>query len=305
MLSIQYSRLLEEIDDTEHTLQVIKGKKIQIGVGKKIKLNQDYINTVKNVIEEIKNSFSSSKYTIVEDGKLEEKIKLLSLSKDYEMIKYNIAIRTVLDNIVDYHNTDDYLEIISEALFYDKKVIFNIKKKLYDFYGILINKKFEIPDPSHQALQPTSIQGLIPAVYPMLPKLKKATKIVIGGIKKHPKIAIALAATSAIMAIGTGTFKEVRKRITQTSKFKDVAVDDLEYVLLVTGLCISIAPNYMGEVEYHKYFKSKMKYINAIKKRINNELYVKWYEKEKNSEMMILLNRFDEYLIKYTDFIKR
>ena len=40
-------------------------------------------------------------------------------------------------------------------------------------------------------------------------------------------------------------------------------------------------------------------------KKIDKELFVKWYETNDNSKKIMLLNRFDEYLIKHIKFIEK
>ena len=61
----------------------------------------------------------------------------------------------------------------------------------------------------------------------------------------------------------------------------------------------------MDEVEYYKYFQNKMRVINLFKKKIDKELFVKWYEMNDNSKKIMLLNRFDEYIIKHIKFIEK
>lgn len=309
VLSIQYSRLLEEIDDTQGKIEIIKGKKFELSKTKKIEHNENYIKSVNEAISEIKKHFPEERYNFYVEKKLEEKINLLSSQKNFETIKYNIAIRTVLDNVVDYVNTDDYLEVISAMLFNDKNKIREIKKELYKIYGILTNTKSQIPNDS-------GMQGLVgeivpavgdalPAAKPLLPRLKSAAKVVIAGIKKHPKVAISLAAIGAAVGVGGGLITGLRKRRKTVKAFKHIETEDLEYILLVNALCLKVASEYMDEIEYYKYFQNKLRVINSFKKKIDKELFVKWYDKENNSEKIMLLNRFDEYLIKHIKFIQK
>ena len=309
VLSIQYSRLTEEIDDTVTKISVIKDKKIALSKTKKIKENEKHIEKVKEAINDTENNFSESRYNLVQKNLLEEKLNLLSKQKDFETIKYNIAIRTVLDNTVEYKNTDDYLENISKIIFNDETKIAKIEKELRQLYGVLTDTKPEVPDVTSPTITPTdavpAIAAVAPAAKPLLPKLKKAGLIVLEGIKKHPKIAITLAIAGSAVAIGGGVITGFRKRRKTVRAFKHIAPEDLEYVLLANGLCLKTAKEYMDEVEYYKYFQNKMRVINLYKKKIDKELFVKWYEMNDNSKKIMLLNRFDEYLIKHIKFIEK
>lgn len=308
VLSIQYSRLLEEIDDTQHKIKVIQDKKFDLTKTKKIQLSEDYIKEVNKAISEIKSHFTESRYNLYANDTLIDKINLLSKQKDFETIKYNIAIRTILDNVVDYQNTDDYLEIISEILFGDKNKIKIIKNELYKIYGVLTDTNQEVQ--AHVGVQGfaggavPAIGATVPAVKTYLPQLKKAGLIVLSGIKKHPKVAIGLAVASSAIAIGGGLVTGFRKRCKTVKAFKKIESEDLEYVLLVNALCLKTASEYMDEIEYYKYFKNKMRVIYSFKKKANKELFIKWYEQQENSRKIMLLNRFDEYLVKYVNFIK-
>ena len=309
VLSIQYSRLTEEIEDTLDKISVIKDKKIVLSKTKKIKVNEKYVKEVKEAIKEIEKHFPESRYNLVHKNLLEEKLNMLSNQKDFETIKYNIAIRTVLDNLVEYQNTDDYLEIISEIIFNEKNKIKQIEKELRELYGILTNTKPEVPAVAPAIVNPAgvvpAVAAVAPAAKPLLPKLKKAGLIVLEGIKKHPKIAITLAVAASAVAIGGGVITGFRKRRKTVRAFNHIAPEDLEYVLLANGLCLKTAQEYMNEVEYYKYFQNKMRVINLFKKKIDKELFVKWYEMNDNSKKIMLLNRFDEYLIKHIKFIEK
>ncbi len=309
VLSIQYSRLTEEIDDTLTKISVIKDKKIVLSKTKKIEMNEKHIEEVKEAIKEIEKHFHESRYNLVRKNLLEEKLNLLSKQKDFETIKYNIAIRIVLDNIVEYQNTDDYLENISKIIFNDKTKIAKIEKELHELYGVLTNTKSEVAAVTPSIVNPAgavpAIAAVAPAAKPLLPKLKKAGLIVLQGIKNHPKISITLAIAGSAVAIGGGVITGFRKRRKTVRAFNHIAPEDLEYVLLANGLCLKTAQEYMDEVEYYKYFQNKMRVINLFKKKIDKELFVKWYETNDNSKKIMLLNRFDEYLIKHIKFIEK
>lgn len=319
VLSIQYSRLLEEIDDTELKIQVINDKKFDLAKSKKIQLNENYIKEVKNAIKDIKDNYPENKYNLYITDTLEAKLKSLSKQKNYETIKYNIAIRTILDNVVDYHNTDDYLEDISQILFEDKSKIKQLKKELYKIYGILTNTKQEVQEdsllhgiveaaaPEVGVIMPAvpAVGAVIPAAKKFLPKLKSAGLIVLNGIKKHPKVSISLAIAGSAVAIGGGLITGFRKRRKTVKALKKIASEDLEYILLVNALCLKTAFEYMDEVQYYKYFQNKMRVINSFKKKIDKELFVKWFDAEDNSAKLMLLNRFDEYLIKHVKFVEK
>lgn len=285
-LSIKYSRLLEEIRDTEEKNDVIKDKKIAIMKAKKININKDYIKEVKNVIDEIE-KFPEDRYNLYETNQLQSKLNLLSSRNDFEIIKNNMAIKIVLDNCVNYCNTDDYLEKISEILYNDKNKLSLMKKELTKIYLLLTNKKIAL---SNDIVN-------IP-----LPKFKKAGLFVLKQVKKHPKVAIASAAVAVLIGVGNG----IKNKHKKTKKaLKQINSDDLEYVLLVNAFCLKVACDYMNEIDYYKYFKSKMKSINTIKKLVNNELFIKWYDKENNAKKLELLNRFDEYIMNNIQLIKK
>lgn len=304
VLSIKYSRLLEEIKDTNDKIDVIQGKKFDLTKNKKIQLNEKYIKEVKEAIKEIE-KLPTYRYNLYATNQLEFKLNVLSKYKDFETIKYNIAIRTVLDSTVDYQNTDDYLESISLMLFADKSKIKLIKNELYKIYGILTNTKQQIPNEKNSVDITGAVVALAPAAKPILPKLKNAALVVAKGVANHPKIVIATAAIGTIVGVSGGLIMGRRKHNKAVKAFKHIESEDLEYILLVNALCLKIASEYMDEIEYYKYFQNKLRLINIYKKKIDKELFVKWFDKENNSEKIMLLNRFDEYLIKHIKFIQK
>lgn len=301
VLSIQYSRLLEEIKDINDKIAAIQVKKFDLAKTQKIELNEKYIKTVKEAIKEIE-KLPVHRYNLYENKLIESKLNLLSKQRDFETIKYNIAIRTILDNTVEYQNTDDYLETISTILFSDKKRIKDIRKELYKIYGILTNTKQQVPTDSGTI---DIVGAIAPVAKPLLPKLKNAALIVARGVAKHPKIVIAGTAIGAAVGIGGGVVRGFRKRHRAVKAFKRIESEDLEYILLINALCLKTACEYMDEVDYYKYFQNKMRVINTFKKKIDKELFIKWFDMENNSEKIMLLNRFDEYLIKHVKFIKK
>lgn len=301
VLSIQYSRLLEEVKVTEEKLNTVKSHKMDLLKNKKIEKYEKYILDVKKYITDMETQFDINTLKLLEDNKLVETLDLLSNRNDFETIKYNIAIRTVLDNTIDYKYSGDYLKKISKTLFGDSLKIKHIYDELLRIHSILTqNKELErdFGDDLSDASNKISATPFIPHVIDL-------GRYVVKSVQKHPAMTIALTATGAIVAVGGGVIHSYIKNSNQVKAFKKVSLDDLEYVLLVNALCLKLASEYMDEVEYYKYFQKKMKSINELKRKLNKEVFVKWYEKNSNSKKLMMLNRFDEYLIKDTNFIKK
>ena len=299
ILSIQYSRLKEEISDTNDKIVDIQTKKFDLAKTKKIELNENYIKKVKEAINKIEKN-SKYKYNLYETNQLELKLKLLSKQKNYENIKYNIAIATILDHEVEYSNTDDYLEVISTLLFNDKNRMKEIEKELCKIYGILSNKKQLIQN----EIIPIDINGaiIVNKAKIMLPKLKEIAVKAAKGVAKNPKIFVASGLIGLVVAVSGKVIISKRKQKKLIKDFKFISNEDLEYLLLINAFSLKVLKVHMDEIEYHKYFKTQMHVINALKKQIHEELFIRWFDKENNYQKIMLLNRFDEYLIKYVNF---
>lgn len=301
VLSIQYSRLKEELSDSQTKIQEIKEEKINIFKDKRITGNEEHIKLVKKQLKSIEGTYPESKYLIKEKGQLNKKIQALSKYKDFELIKFNIAIVTVMDFTVEYKNTDDYLSNISEILFDDSKRIASIKKEVNKVHAYLTNQ------PTTEQVDKKDLVDAIPTAINamnfmtlgknLLNKVKKPTTKAFGIIKKHPKISVGLAIGMAAVTIGKSALSYHTKKVKSSRKLKSLQSEDLEFMLLTNALCLKLAKDYMLEVEYMKYFKNKMREINLIKQKTNKALYIKWFDRENNAENLLLLNRFDDYII--------
>lgn len=289
LLSIQYSRLQEEISDTEAKQLALDNTKKTIfnNKDKKIKLNDEYINVVKERIKSIEDSYEKEDYSLYIKNKLAEEINLLVNVKNFEMLKYQIAIKTLLDNVVCYQNTDDYLENISNIIFNNSKIILGLKKQLNKIY--LDIKGIEEVDVEDAALK----HHMLKLGTHNLPK-KIFKKIKVG-----KKLSIGLQLATMAMHIGMDKGINMYKKHKQLKALKRVSEEDLDYLLCVTALCISQASKLLSKEEFAAYFSSKMKVINEIKFDINKKMFEDLDKNYiANLRKKTSLDNFDNYIIK-------
>lgn len=319
-LSIKYSRLKEEMYNVKQEIE--KGK----GLLFKVKSSDRDIEKINDIIWQIKDNYKPNQYNLVEDNKIQESLNILSKRKDFETIKHNIAIRTILDNEIEYVNTTNYLNNVSKTLFNDESVIDSLINEFYNIYSFFNDVKIE-RTPSFNLseifkriplLNAIQIPSLILVGKQIIENPQKALDVgkkvvgagkgVIGAGKKavtflegHKGIAIAGAIALGLGMAGGVTAKLKKRK--QINAIKKIDCESFECILITNALSIVSASRYMTKEDYQHYFKNKITEINLIRKKISRQLYVKGVNKEENSKNIILLNKFERYILDRTEFV--
>ena len=129
VLSIRYARLKEEIRDAEANIIGISEKKKFVFTEKKIDKSNEIIESAQKIIGEIEKNYSPNDYLIIENNQAHQQLALLSKQKNFELIKYSIALEIIMD--ISFNYTDAaFIEKISLILFNNV----NIMKKMEDDY---------------------------------------------------------------------------------------------------------------------------------------------------------------------------
>lgn len=319
-LSIKYSRLIKEMDNAKQEVDKCKGLLF------KAKVSDKDVEKINSVIWQIKDTYKPNQYNIVEDNKIQECLNILSKLKNFETIKYNIAIRTILDNEIEYVNTGDYLNEISKTLFNDESVIDYLINEFYNIYSFFYDVKIERTPAFNLSeifkriplLNVIQIPSLILVGKQIIENPQKALDVgkkvvgagkgVVGAGKKavvflegHKGIAIA-GAISLGLGMAGGVIAKLKKR-KQINAIKKIDYESFECILITNALSIVSASRYMTKEEFIQYFKNKMSEINLIRKKIGKEFYIKGVNKEENSRNIKLLNKFEKYILDKTEFI--
>lgn len=329
VLSIQYARLKEEVRDAKKANDEIADKasansnlvnKITAHAdAKKAVRNEEYMQRVTTAIQRIEANYPQKAYNLYGTEKFENSLALLSKCENYVMIKYQIAIKTVLDNTCEYVNTEDFLANLSHLLFADSGVIRKLDGDYLDITKRLTGKN--ISSPNWKVIIPiaTTTAGVVLSLALSRVKSPMVKQIGVGvaGIakkliakKETPEIAssetnsvgdskavatVASAVTSlygiAIAAISAPKVPARRLR-----KLKYIGTDDFTFALTSAALCILHASKIMSQTDFQKYYSSTMELINKLRSRIASQLFIEWYDRKENYERMCLLERFDSFV---------
>lgn len=147
VLSIRYARLKEEIKIATNFIERDKEKVglAKIGVDKKIKHNEDYIKEVQKEIDAIELECKPKYYNqYIEKDKFDKNLKILSKESNFKTLKYEIAIRVILDGSCDYTYTDEFLEKLALELFNSKTTFMVLRDNLEKVYRRIHNMKTPI-----------------------------------------------------------------------------------------------------------------------------------------------------------------
>lgn len=286
VLSIKYARLKEEVSDTEAKKAVLADKKLVIGSkDKALEKQKSFISEAKSNIKKIEDAYKPINYELVVNDKLSDKINSLSKYKNLELIKYNIAIDTVLDDEFDYKNTDDLLERISLSLFNDKYEIQNIKKILNKIEGIF-----------YKTETLNTIDSAIGALKQVpLNKLGNAAQV---AIRYFGKVKFAI---GAIGVIGTGTVGAIAyfKRRKHARALSHLEPGELARVLIACALNITYAKKTFvnNETGYRAFLKTTIKDINLQRSNVLKDVFEKHYDVKQNQLKLELYYKFDNYFI--------
>lgn len=283
-LSIQYARLLEEISDAEQKVIALQDKKDVVGLNKKkMKELKTHIEKTDKIIKKIEDNYKQKEYKVVLNNQLEQQLNLLSHCEYFEMIKYNISIKTILDSSINYQKSGTFLEDISETLFQENSTIKSIEQKLIDIYYVFND------DDSTKKTNP--VVGKLPLALPVGAKF-------LG--KKLKFLANPMVVQAVTFAVGAGN-GFVKKRV-QIKKMKKLSDTEFEYVLTTTLLCLFYAKEVLPEIEYKQYCSFKLKVINSARATIVKEFFEDRYDVKENLVKINLLKTFDNYLIEDIKF---
>jgi hypothetical protein len=280
VLSIKYARLSEEVRDTEIKKLDLAQKKMLIGSKEKIiDKNNQFIDNINTAINKIEQNNNSNNYSLIINNQMNEQLKLLSKNKDFELIKYGIAIEIIMDDDFDYTNTNkDFIENISLMLFNDK----NIMKKIEDDYKRIANRIYG-----------TNLKNFFESAANSISKIQ---------IKNLFKAAV-YTSKNALVIIGTAafgfglgsTYFKLRK---QAKKMGTLSSGDLATILIINALNLLYAKEHFEyKTDYNNYFKYILAEINMERKFIMKEIFEEQYEIEANTLKIRLLHNFDDYLL--------
>jgi hypothetical protein len=285
VLSVKYSRLKEEISDTEKKKLELADKKKLIGSKEKeINKSNQFIEDANTVLEKIEQNNNPTTYLLVDNNQLKEQLKLLSKSKDFDLIKYGIAIEIIMDDDFKYtDNTNtDFIENISLMLFNDKSVM----KKMEDDYKRIKN-----------CIHGTNIKNYLESTAQLATGLM--SKIPIKNLVKTsmylPKSALVTAGTSALGIGLVYTYFKLRKK---ARKLSTLEPGDLANKLIINAMNLLYAKkHYEYKTDYNKYFKYTLREVNQDRKIIMKEMFENQYNMDVNELKIKLLHNFDDYLI--------
>ena len=306
VLSIRYARLKEEIKNITKIIDTEKAKEglAKLVVDKK-RLNryEERIKEIKKEIENIEIKYKQKQYMLYIEKEVFNKImSKLSKKDDFNMLKYEIAIKVILDGTCDFNNTKGFLENLSQELFNNKTTFVDLMGKLEDIYckikgikqPLMPDLRFDMEkiglSPVAKTVQALGLTGGVVAVKKVfeIPKYFKPGIMIAGGI--------GLGAVSMIAGINSIHKNKVSKQI------KKMSSNDLECTLCEIALCIKQASTIMKtEFELKKYYSKLMELVNKTRTMISQELFEKWINKKENEKKIELLNNFDNYVV---DFVK-
>lgn len=296
LLSIRYSRLKEELKDTEDIVDQLNLQRKIVGTNdKKILKSKSFIESVEDAIHKIEQNNQSNKYKLYQDGKLNEQLNLLSKSSNFKLLKYFIALGTVLDTEFDFSDNTrfDFIDKISKVLFDDEKVMrvmqSDYKKISSEIKG---TKKYDTFD--------TVVQNTKKVL-----KNKHSTTAMMkiaGGISvKSLLITSSIGITLAGITVTTNFYL---KR--QAKKMVAFGSELFANKLIVNAINLKYARIYSESAQgYRIYFKNTLKEINYERNIIMKQMFEDRMELEKNKSRIRFLQNFDNYIINQMNFKER
>jgi|GEM_PF-4337821 len=283
-LSIQYARLLKELSETEQKKLMLKDKKgVRKLKNKQIKKTNTHAEEVSDIIKNIIARNKVKEYSIVIDNTLDKYLDRLSCHEYFEMVKFNIALNTILDSSITYRNSDKYLEDISELLYQDKYLLQTIQKDIGELYLIFNNETSE-----NKAL---ALAHKLPVNIDMAHHLLKG---------RMKKLSSPLVLSFAFMA--GGEVHKILKKRKMVHKFRKLSSSEFDYLLTTTLLSLVYAEKILPEEKKRKYFSSKLKTINITRAALAKELFEEFYDVKENLVKIKQLNMFDKYLMEKMKF---
>lgn len=295
VLSIKYARLKEEISDTKIKKSDLEDKKLIFGSkDKAIQKEENFIEKAEDQIDKIEKKYKPKNYNLIVNNEFHDKLTLLSKYKNTELIKYSVAIETVLDDGFNYKNTDDFLENISQILFDNKNEIRNIiltlNKITNDFKG----------------LPNTSSENSAINLLKMIPT-KKISNVAKQAIKAFSlkTVMISSGVVGAAAAGFYGIRRILRKR-KHTRLLSHLEVGDLTGVLTAYALNMTYARKAFvnNESGYRIYLQSTIKDINQQRINVIKDIFDNHFDLEQNQLKLELYYKFDNYFINLLKTIK-
>ena len=309
VLSIRYARIKEEIANIEKNIINEKSKegiaKLMVDK-KKIVKNEEYIKDLKKEIENIEENYKPKYYNQYIDIEIFRK-KLSKLSKEHNfiMLKYEIAIKVILDGSCEFNTTNNFLEKLSMELFNKKTIFYTLMDNLEEVYCKIkgINAP-QIPELKSgietigftPVVQKVKSIGLIAGVV-SAKKNVDVVKDVVFRIPRYFKPGLAIITATGIAGGLIGV--DIIKRNKISKQIKSLTSEGLEYTLCEVALCILQASNNLDDYELKKYFNQLMILINKSRDVVYQDLYMKWLNKTECQNKLKLYNNFDNYVINF------
>lgn len=296
LLSIRYSRLKEELSDMEEIVDQLNLQRKIVGTNdKKILRSKNFIESVEDAIHEIEENNQSSRYTLYQNGKLKEQLQLLSKSSNFKLLKYFIALGTVLDTEFDFSdNTSfDFIDEISKVLFDDEKVMRVMQADHKKISSEIKRTKKE--DTFDALLQNT--KKLLKNPYSTTAMVKIARGISVKSLLVTSSIGL-------VVAGGTTVTNFYLKR--QAKKVVTFGSEAFANKLIINAINLKYARIYSESAQgYRIYFKNTLKEINYERNIIMKQMFEDRMELEKNKSRIRFLQNFDDYIINQMNFKER
>lgn len=221
-----------------------------------------------DAINYIEKSFKEDDYLLFINDQFESKIKLLQTNDDYDLFKYDIAVKAILYNADLVSSKEAIIKRLMTALFTNTEEINALFRAVGDVYKTISGSNFDIAS------------------------LQRQTELVMLA-KTHLDIIISPLDISKKSGI-------IEKK---AEYFSDLSLTNFNYILTQEALFLTQAKVLLKKSEqyYKAIFTYKLKGINMLRNNIAESLFEKWSDTKVNKEKLISLSRFDVFIL---DMIK-